>query len=207
MIHDIFQAEWLLRLALSLALGLLIGYERSFRTKEVGIRTHAIVCLAACMLMILSKYGFPEVDNKDPTRIAAAIVTGVGFLGSSIIFVKRDVIRGLATASGIWATAGIGMTVGAGLYTIAIVVSCAVMVIQSLFQKVLVLDIPKDYYRMIIETPHLDLSLPYDLVSCDCQEGLYTLVYELKLSKSQSIMSLAEEIRRKGVRSVKIERT
>ncbi len=134
----LIQGEYILRLFLAALCGGLIGYERKHRMKEAGIRTHLIVALGSALMMIVSKYGFFDLvgmlgDTKlDPSRVAAQIVSGVGFLGAGMIFVKRQTISGLTTAAGIWATAGVGMAVGAGMYTIGIASSVIIFVMQTI---------------------------------------------------------------------------
>ena len=85
--------EWLIRITLEGFFRLIIGYERHSRSKEAGVRTHTIVALASAMLMILSKYGFGDAQHFDAARIAAQIVSGIGFLGAGIIFVRHDTIK------------------------------------------------------------------------------------------------------------------
>jgi putative Mg2+ transporter-C (MgtC) family protein len=112
---------------LSLALGLsaLIGIEREIRQRSAGLRTHALVGVGAALFVLVSKYGFNDVLTPglvvlDPSRVAAQIVTGIGFIGGGLIFVRRDAVRGLTTAAGIWVTAAIGAAAGAGLPVIAV---------------------------------------------------------------------------------------
>ena len=105
-----FELVLFLRLFISVLLGVLIGFERTNRYKEAGIRTHAIVALGSCLLMILSKYGFPDVAQADHSRIAAQVVTGIGFLGAGMILVRKNTVSGLTTAAGIWTTSAVGMT-------------------------------------------------------------------------------------------------
>ena len=117
------ELEFFFRILIAGICGGLIGYERNNRLKEAGIRTHLIVALAAALIMVVSKYGFSDVTTLkgvalDPSRIAAQIVTGVGFLGAGMIFVRNQTISGLTTAAGVWATAGIGMTIGAAQMTL-----------------------------------------------------------------------------------------
>ncbi|MFF2089467.1 MgtC/SapB family protein [Paenibacillus sp. NPDC058174] len=112
---------YLLRVVIAGLCGALIGYERKNRMKEAGIRTHFVVAVGASLMMVVSKYGFVDQlhwDNLslDPSRIAAQVVSGVGFLGAGMIFMQRQTVKGLTTAAGIWATAGVGMAVGSGLY-------------------------------------------------------------------------------------------
>ena len=134
------QLEFLLRLLIAAICGGIIGYERKNRLKEAGVRTHLIVCLAAALMMIISKYGFYDIlglngFGLDPSRIAAQIVSGVGFLGAGMIFMKRQEISGLTTAAGIWATAGVGMAIGAGLYLLGITAAVIIIIVQILLHK------------------------------------------------------------------------
>ena len=128
----IVQLDYLLRIFIAALCGLAIGYERKNRMKEAGLRTHFIVAIAAALIMIVSKYGFQDqlgLSNiaLDPSRMAAQVVTGVGFLGAGIIFTKKQNIIGLTTAAGVWATAGIAMAIGSGLYFIGL--SATVLII------------------------------------------------------------------------------
>jgi putative Mg2+ transporter-C (MgtC) family protein len=112
-------------LALALVLSASIGLEREIRQKNAGLRTHTLVGVGAALFMLISKYGFTDVLQPglivlDPSRMAAQIVTGVGFLGAGLIFVRRDSVRGLTTAASIWVTAAIGAASGAGLAILAL---------------------------------------------------------------------------------------
>ena len=134
---------WILRMIIAAICGLAIGVERTARSKEAGIRTHTIVCLAAAIMMIVSKYAFGDLigdaygtkDMADPARIAAQVVSGIGFLGAGIIFYKRDLLHGLTTAAGIWATAGIGLAIGAGLVIIGVISTIMLIAIQLVLHK------------------------------------------------------------------------
>ena len=139
-------AEFFIRLLVACVCGAAIGYERSKRLKEAGIRTHIIVCCAAALTMIVSKYGFGDLvspdgaglygtKGTDPARLAAQIIGGVSFLGAGIIFRNGNSIKGLTTAAGIWATAGIGLAVGAGMYVVGIFTTVVVAVIQILTHR------------------------------------------------------------------------
>ncbi|MCO5992897.1 MgtC/SapB family protein [Actinoallomurus rhizosphaericola] len=114
-------------LALALALSAAIGIEREFRHKSAGLRTHTLVGFAAALIVLVSKYGFTDILGPhvtlDPSRVAAQIVTGIGFIGGGLIFVRRDVVRGLTTAAIVWLTAAVGMAAGAGLWLLAILVT------------------------------------------------------------------------------------
>ena len=138
--------EFFLRVLVACVCGAAIGVERSKRLKEAGIRTHIIVCCAAALTMIVSKYGFADMVSSDgaglygtkgtdPARLAAQIISGVSFLGAGIIFRNGSSIKGLTTAAGIWATAGIGLAIGAGMYVVGIFTTVVVAVIQILMHK------------------------------------------------------------------------
>ncbi|HET7173456.1 MAG TPA: MgtC/SapB family protein, partial [Nocardioidaceae bacterium] len=120
-------------LALAFALSALIGLERELRQKNAGLRTHTIVGVAAALIVMVSKYGFTDVlgpnVNLDPSRVAAQIVSGIGFIGGGLIFVRRDAVRGLTTAAVVWLTAAVGMAAGAGLPILALVVTAAHFVV------------------------------------------------------------------------------
>lgn len=124
-----------IRLLMATALGALIGVEREYHAKEAGVRTHLLVAVGSCLFMILSAYGFDAFLDQDhvsfdPSRIAAQVVTGIGFLGAGTIILQKQVVRGLTTAAGVWVTAAIGLACGIGMYLIAAVTT--VIVIASL---------------------------------------------------------------------------
>ncbi len=131
------QYELLIRIIVAGILGMAIGFERKNRNKMAGVRTHAIVAFGAALMMIVSKYGFGDVPDFDAARVAAQIVSGIGFLGAGIIFVKDNTsVSGLTTAAGIWATAGIGMCAGSGMYFIAISGGILLVVLQELLHRI-----------------------------------------------------------------------
>ncbi len=122
----------------SAVLGFLIGLERKFRSKEAGIRTHTVVCIGAALMTVVSKYGFADLSADgstvgDPSRIAAQVVTGIGFLGAGMIVYRKNAVHGLTTAAGVWATAGVGLACGAGMYLVAAAATAVVIGFQALF--------------------------------------------------------------------------
>lgn len=132
----ILHIHCIIRLVLAGMCGFFIGFERKNRAKEAGIRTHFIVASASALMMIISKYAALDMGVMgDPTRIAAQVVTGIGFLGAGMIFVHNRAISGLTTAAGIWATSGIGMSIGAGLYFPGIVLTVMILIIQTVFRN------------------------------------------------------------------------
>jgi putative Mg2+ transporter-C (MgtC) family protein len=121
----IAQHELLLRLLVSALLGSIIGIERERLAWVAGLRTHMLVCVGSALMMIVSAYGFSDVVGQnhvvlDPSRIAAQVVSGIGFLGAGTILLRQDTIRGLTTAASLWTVAGIGLAVGGGMYVAAI---------------------------------------------------------------------------------------
>lgn len=117
--------EFTLRLLIAGVLGSIIGLDREYRAKEAGFRTHFLVSLGSALFMIVSQYGFAGVVGEpgvalDPSRVAAQIVSGIGFLGAGTIIFQKQFVRGLTTAAGLWATAGIGMAVGGGMYLLGV---------------------------------------------------------------------------------------
>jgi putative Mg2+ transporter-C (MgtC) family protein len=131
-------------LGLAFVLSALIGLEREIRNKSAGLRTYTLVGFAAALIMLVSKYGFANVLSAqqvvlDPSRIAAQIVTGIGFIGGGLIFVRRDSVRGLTTAATVWLTAAVGMACGAGLSILAVVVTAGHFIVVFAFPYVVVL--------------------------------------------------------------------
>jgi putative Mg2+ transporter-C (MgtC) family protein len=125
-------------LGLALVLSAAIGLEREIRQKAAGLRTHTLVGVGAALFMLVSKYGFSDVVlagrvTLDPSRVAAQIVSGIGFLGAGIIFVRRDSVRGLTTAAGVWVTAAVGAAAGAGLPMLAALAAGVYFVVAIVF--------------------------------------------------------------------------
>ena len=131
------QRELFIRLLFACFCGAVIGFERSVRRKDAGIKTHIILALGAALFMIVSQYGFADLNlseeyRADASRIASNIVTGVSFLCAGVIFVRGASVKGLTTATGIWTCAGIGMAAGAGMYGITLFATFLILVIQLL---------------------------------------------------------------------------
>ncbi len=146
------NCDFFLRILVACLCGVGIGMERSKRSKEAGVRTHSIVCCGSALLMIVSKYGFVDmvdasgvlysgVRSADAARIAAQVVSGVGFLGAGVIFKNGNTIKGLTTAAGMWATAGIGLVVGAGMYALGIFSAIFITLMQVVMHKMILGDV------------------------------------------------------------------
>ena len=128
------DAELFLRVIVASVLGYMIGYERKNRDKSAGMRTHAIVALGAALMMVVSKYGFYDVEKVDSSRVAAQIVSGIGFLGGGLILKDGFTVRGLNTAATIWCSAACGTLSGVGLYREAAILVAFVLVTHCLFR-------------------------------------------------------------------------
>ena len=124
-------SELIVRLVVAGLLGGLIGAEREYRAKVAGTRTHLLVAIGAALMMIVSRYGFE--GQGDPSRVAAQIVSGIGFIGAGAIMVNKHAVHGLTTAAGIWVAAGIGMAIAAGLYAVGIATTALSLVGLEVF--------------------------------------------------------------------------
>ena len=132
--------EWehLLRLLVAGILGTVVGLEREYRAKAAGYRTHFLICLGSATFMLVSQYGFNAVIEKyggqvnamrlDPARIAAQVVSGIGFLGAGTIILQKQIVKGLTTAAGLWALAGVGLAIGAGMYFVGIAATVFILI-------------------------------------------------------------------------------
>ena len=143
--------EMLLRIILSFLLGILIGWERETHGREAGLRTHVLVCMGANLFMLVSQYMFFIYQNNatvDPTRIAAQIITGIGFIGAGTIMQAKFSVRGLTTAASLWVVAGIGMAIGCGCYFAAFVTEILVLFTLLLLWR-LEHFFQRDWYKVI----------------------------------------------------------
>ncbi len=131
------DTQIILRLVLSVILAGFIGMERQWHRRTAGLRTHILVSLGSCLIMLTSLYVFDIYSNKvplDPTRIAAGVITGIGFLGAGAIIRDKEGIRGLTTAASLWVVAGIGLAVGCGFY-LASIVTVLLSLVSLLFLR------------------------------------------------------------------------
>lgn len=147
---ELFNIDFLIRISAALILGFILGLERELTNKYAGLRTHILVCLGACAFTIISIYGFPSYadgDNiilnqatgiRDTGRVAAQVVSGIGFIGAGAVLRNGPMIIGLTTAATLWISAAIGMTCGVGMYDVAIITtlsSVAVLTIIRVFER------------------------------------------------------------------------
>ena len=130
------NAEMIGRLALAALLGSVIGLERERLLWAAGLRTHMLVCVGSCLIMLVSNYGFADALGAknvvlDPSRVAAQVVSGIGFLGAGTILLRGEVVKGLTTAASLWAVAAIGLAIGGGLYVPAVATTTFVIAILA----------------------------------------------------------------------------
>jgi len=144
------------RLAIAATLGSLIGFERERLLWAAGIRTHMLVAVGACLLMIVSAYGFQQILTEphvilDPSRVAAQVVSGIGFLGAGAILLRGQVVRGLTTAASIWAVAAVGLAAGGGLYFAASISTGIMLVILAGLKPI------EEAYRARVQSGAIEL--------------------------------------------------
>ncbi|MDF2783728.1 MAG: methyltransferase [Pantoea eucrina] len=214
--------DMLLRIALAGILGGLIGLERQMRAKEAGLRTHILVGIGSALFMLVSKYGFADMLNSDhvgldPSRIAAQVVSGMGFLGAGTIIIQKQIVKGLTTAAGLWVTAAIGLVIGSGMYEIGIYGTLLALVVLEVFRRLSHWLIGR-HHTLIVHlkaksVPLVLLVLQREgiryghiaVVNRDEESGLCELSVEVTLSRRSPRHSLYEKVMDiKGVQSLEM---
>lgn len=201
------------KLCLSLLLGCCVGFERKRKGQIAGVRTFALISMGATLAMLLSIYVPQEylgLKNGDPGRIAAQVVTGIGFLGAGAIIQMKGSVRGLTTAAGIWMIAAIGMAVGVGLYTLAIVATALILVVLVLIERwehhisagaesrIIRLKLSEiaediDGYREVLNRHHVHLSNVF--VEYDYEAGVTRLNLVVLISERTNYLTLFADLR------------
>ena len=124
------------RIAAAVVLGGIIGLERGLKNRPAGLRTYMLVCVGACLIMVTNQYIYQAFGTGDPVRMGAQVVSGIGFLGAgTIVVTKRNQIKGLTTAAGLWAAAAVGLSVGIGLYEAAVIGGAVIFIVLSLIHS------------------------------------------------------------------------
>ncbi len=135
-IREVTYLAVILRIVTAVFIGGIIGLEREMKNRAAGLRTYILVCLGACIIMMTNQYIYQAFNTGDPVRLGAQVVSGIGFLGAgTIIVTKRNQIKGLTTAAGLWATAGLGLALGIGFYEAALAGAFAILVVITLMQR------------------------------------------------------------------------
>ncbi|HCD77807.1 MAG TPA: MgtC/SapB family protein [Prevotella sp.] len=191
--------EFIFRVFVAALLGGIIGFEREYRAKEAGLRTHFLVAMGSALFMILSQFGFESqlgmpTISLDPSRIASQVVTGIGFIGAGTIIFQKHVIKGLTTAAGLWVTSAIGLTCGSGMYLLAVTATLLVLLCLETIYFVLLRFGSRNISVTISTAERENINrvinrLRHDNVSMDSyemkkQDGLYTVSMELKVKRN-----------------------
>ena len=185
------EIEYLLRILLSAFCGALIGLEREKRAKNAGIRTHILVAISSALMMIVSKYGFYDVItvpgiSLDASRIAAGVVTAIGFLGAGVIFVRKENTVGLTTSAGLWATVGMGITIGAGLYFTGMMFTLFILLLQFMLHSHFSRTNNRLVARLTLLIAGNDVTLS-EITKKLGECGLCVMNAELRLSKNGAL--------------------
>ena len=180
-------SEWemLMRLTLSCILGGVIGYERQSRRKSAGLRTNMLVCLGSCLVMLISTAIYQGVEgrtNADPARLAAQVVSGIGFLGAGAIMKEGLTVTGLTTAACLWVVAGVGLAVGGGYYTAALLATGLVFVTLGALSRIDEWVLHDNHILLTVFTR----DLPGQIVHVnECLEDMNLTVHTVKTTRSQ----------------------
>lgn len=219
--------ETIARLSIAAVLGSVIGFERQRKDGPAGLRTHMLVCLGSALVMLVSAFGFEDILGRpavvlDPSRIAAQVISGIGFLGAgTIIFLRPRIIRGLTTAAGLWTVAAIGLAVGAGLYiaaTASTVIALLILAVIKPLEKRMPVGRRKQTITVIIDTRHANLSgiqsalKKYEIDPRDINltpgenEGEFLLSIDAgKKYNTQQLLSLIAELKALGAAPTKAD--
>lgn len=205
--------EIVIRLALASFFGAMVGLERERKDWAAGMRTHMMVCLGSSLIMIVSSFGFSDIlgtehVSLDPSRIAAQVVSGIGFIGAgTILFLQQKIIRGLTTAAGLWTVAAIGLAVGGGLYFAALITTVFAIIILWMIQplekriserfkfkyvKVTITD--KDKSTDIVERIFQNHKFEIESFTFDRAEEDYVITFKVKTINKLELARLFNEL-------------
>ena len=198
--------EWILRLVCGGLLGGLIGLEREYRAKEAGFRTHFLVALGSTLFMLVSQFGFTDVlqgtgVEVDYSRVAAQVVSGIGFIGAGIIIFQRNVVRGLTTAAGLWATAAIGLAIGGGMWWIGIVATLLVLVCLELTHFITTRVGHRTWHVQISSTSQDSLNAMIEHLHANgCSLESYRMSERVSSVEVRYVVEMDVEVRRRRYR-------
>ncbi|SDG94431.1 putative Mg2+ transporter-C (MgtC) family protein [Selenomonas sp. WCT3] len=187
------DGELFFRLVLACVLGGVIGYERQSRRKSAGLRTNMLVCLGSCLVMVLSQALYREVEgltNADPARLAAQVVSGIGFLGAGAIMKEGLTVTGLTTAACLWVVAGVGLAVGAGFYSGALIATALVFVTLGSLSR---LDEWVDHEKNFVLSIHTVDKPGQVMKISSCLEDLQLRIRGIKLKADEDEVDLSGE--------------
>ena len=174
-LRDLTYTEIATRIILSVLFGGILGMERGMKNRGAGLRTYMLVCLGSCVVMMTNQFLYQSYQSGDPARLGAQVINGIGFLGAgTIIVTKRNQIKGLTTAAGLWTSAIVGLALGGGFYEGGIAVSVLVLLAELVFSRL--------EYRILDNVPEINLYMEYS--DKDCLENVLQLLRQNRLSIS-----------------------
>ena len=213
---ELFNIDFMIRLIVAAALGFALGLHRELTNKYAGLRTHILVCLGACIFTLLSIYGFPTFaagDNviveqatgiRDTARVAAQIVTGIGFIGAGTVLRNGPIVIGLTTAATLWIAASIGMACGAGMYDVAVVstiLSVAVLTLIRVFERQFLPTGSKQVkrYKIAVYCSYEDVKKIYDYVISKVDDMKDFTAKKLIENPNKSKVTISFEVNNKKI--------
>lgn len=212
MLRDVNMISVAVRIALSVIIGGLIGLERGMKNRPAGLRTYMVVCLGACLIMLTNHFVYQQYSTGDPVRMGAQVVSGIGFLGAgTIIVTRRNQIKGLTTAAGLWACAGVGLALGIGFYEAALLGGFGVFFVMTMMQKLdnrmrhstkvieIYVELGEgcplgDFLRQIRERD-IEIKEMMHEHDSDSEDGTRAYIATLKLQQRQKHAEVIEDIR------------
>lgn len=194
-----FELVMVLRMFLAATCGVLVGYERRKHHKQAGIGTFMIVSLGACMMMLISKYGFDDSDKFDAARIASQVVSGISFLGAGIIMKRNQNVAGLTTAAAIWSMAGVGMALGAGMYIVGISGLGLYLIFSEVTRRIKKKDQTQfEKYKIVCTTnewiAHVGEKIRVYSYSSDFKDGLYYLELTARFNSKEEKVNWEKDV-------------
>lgn len=197
--------DWILigRLVAAGLMGGVIGLEREFRAKEAGVRTHFLVALGSALFMIISQFGFGP-QQHDAARVAAQVVSGIGFIGAGVIIFQKNVVRGVTTAAGLWVAAAIGLAAGGDMYAVALAATLLTVFVLEMMhfvnlhyaEKAVQLVLVPDKGSRLTQVPEMLKPYRNKVASYDISEGKIRLTFLLRqkdyLNTLQDILNTFE---------------
>lgn len=175
--------DLILRLVVACVLATIVGFDREYRAKDAGVKTHFLVALGSALFMIISRYGFGDSTQVDFSRVAAQVVSGIGFIGAGTIIFQKQIVRGLTTAASLWAVSGIGMAAGGGLFSVAVAATIFTLIgleaFNTLFRK---LGLRRIYISLLTSKREVAQRVYIDLQ----QVGYQIISYEMNRLDSSS---------------------
>ena len=210
-IREVTYLAVALRIFAAVVIGGLLGLERGMKNRAAGLRTYMLVCVGACVIMLTNQYIYQAYGSGDPVRMGAQVVSGIGFLGAgTIIVTRRNQIKGLTTAAGLWASAGVGLALGIGFYEAAVTGAVAIFIIMTLLQKMddrmhrknrvleVYLELSKDqslgdFLRQVREQD-IDISNVQRELDSESEDGSRAYVALMKTKKRSSHVVIMEKL-------------